>query len=477
MTICPARLNPMSGARRVDRPPVPAGWLELLPQYMGMPERGELMEAIEHGEQARAVRLNKIEADELASCFPAEYKAVPWSERSYFLSGDMGMGKHSLHDAGAYYLQEPSAMAAAAALDVQPGQRVLDLCAAPGGKSGQITARLGGRGLLVTNEPFADRMRVLRGNLVRLGVANSLMLSETPDRLAERFAAAFDRVLVDAPCSGEGMFRREAAARLAWSEASVRGCARRQRAILRAARVMVRPGGILVYSTCTFNRVENEETVRAFLEENGDFAAEDFTLPGLPPSQYGMLRLAPHRIKGEGQFVARLRRVGGDEGAEPTNCGYPGQRPGKRELEAFERFRRDVLTDWHPEGALMNYGGWLCVLGESFGGLPDVAGLNVKGIGLELGTFDANVFVPAKALAMAVDAELCARSIHVDDDQARAWLGGGAVKVSGCGLTGWVIVVYKGLSLGIGMVDMNRLKKHSFATHSVRVKGGKGGFL
>ncbi len=236
--------------------------------------------------------------------------AVPWAEGGFYLRPGARPGASVAHWAGAFYLQEASAMLPAAALKARPGERVLDLCAAPGGKSSQIALAMGGEGALIANEVDAARARVLAANLERLGVTNAVVLNETPARLAARWPGYFDAVLVDAPCSGEGMFRREAQSREAWTDAAPRGCAKRQAEILEAAATLVRPGGRLLYSTCTFNDVENEGSVANFLQDHADFAPEEFALPGLGASQGGMLRIWPQRARGDGQFAALLRRAG-----------------------------------------------------------------------------------------------------------------------------------------------------------------------
>ena len=178
---------------------------------------------------------------------------MPWARGAYFVREGARPGLSPLHEAGLFYLQEPSALSAVTALDPQPGERVLDLCAAPGGKSTQIAALMGGRGLLVCNEPVPSRAQILSRNVERMGVCNAVVTSALPDQLSPRFAGFFDRILVDAPCSGEGMFRRQIEARDEWSENAPRGCADRQLEILHEAARMLAPGGHMVYSTCTFN--------------------------------------------------------------------------------------------------------------------------------------------------------------------------------------------------------------------------------
>ena len=231
----------------------------------------------------RGLRLNpeKPVSDAALEAVGGVEDPVPWYPAlGRYLHRDSAAGADPLHEAGAYYLQEPSAMAPVSALVPKPGERVLDLCAAPGGKSTQIAAALAGEGLLVCNEPMPSRAKILSRNIERMGVTNALVVSTQPEALAARWAGAFDAVLVDAPCSGEGMFRRHPETRAEWTAAAPAGCAERQRRILACAATMLRPGGRLVYSTCTLSPEENEETMRWFLRDHSGFSACPFALPG-----------------------------------------------------------------------------------------------------------------------------------------------------------------------------------------------------
>ena len=218
-------------------------------------------------------------------------------------------------------------MAVAEVLAPQPGERVLDLCAAPGGKSTHLAALMQNQGLLVANETVPGRAAIVAENLERWGARHAIITSETPARLAARWPGFFDRVLVDAPCSGEGMFRRLLAdgARVEWSAGQVAGCALRQMDILAAAALLLRPGGILVYSTCTFNLDENERVIARFLQSHSDFELAALPVvpgwaPGLGPlaGQPGVARLWPHRVAGEGHFLALLQRRPTTEAPRPT---------------------------------------------------------------------------------------------------------------------------------------------------------------
>ena len=254
--------------------------------------------------RSAGIRLNPAKRTEPLPEFCGE--PIPWAQNGYFLRPDVRPGLHPYHDAGVYYLQEPSAMAPAALLDAQPGERVLDLCAAPGGKSTQLAAAMQGKGLLVCNEINAKRARILSSNIERLGVTNALVLNEHPAALAARFSAYFDRILVDAPCSGEGMFRKEEAALTDWSVETVQMCAARQYEILCSAAQMLRPGGRLVYSTCTF-------APRRTRESSAGFYTRTLPFPLRRPTRRGFRR--------GGRIGLTIRRT---ESPRPSGSGRTG---------------------------------------------------------------------------------------------------------------------------------------------------------
>ena len=231
------------------------------------------------------LRLNPLKTGFTGDLSRFSLSPVPWCPTGYVYDAASRPSLSPYHAAGLYYLQEPSAMAPAELLDPQPGERVLDLCAAPGGKSTQLAGKLQGRGLLVCNEINAKRAKILAGNIERLGIANALVLNEHPKKLEARFEGYFDKILVDAPCSGEGMFRKEEAAVTDWTEDTNAICANRQSEILASAAKMLRPGGRLVYSTCTFSPVENEGVISDFLWRNPDFSVENRPAPDFSPGR------------------------------------------------------------------------------------------------------------------------------------------------------------------------------------------------
>ena len=222
----------------------------------------------------QALRINplKTERDTFLQQAPFSLDRVPWTTNGYYYSGNDQPGRHPYHEAGVYYIQEPSAMAPAEYLMAEPGERILDLCAAPGGKSTQIACSMQGEGLIVCNEIHPARAKILSENIERMGVCNALVTNETPQKLSDNFREYFDRILVDAPCSGEGMFRKNEDACDEWSPENVENCAARQAEILDCAAEMLKPGGRLVYSTCTFAPTENEGSISRFLERHPEFS-------------------------------------------------------------------------------------------------------------------------------------------------------------------------------------------------------------
>ena len=241
---------------------LPGAFVERMRKQLGN-ELSAFLHALDEP-PVRGIRLNPFKMTE-TTCEYKKNGRIPWTENGYYLPQDSNAGSSIFHAAGAFYIQEPGAMLPAAVLNAKPGEKILDLCAAPGGKSTQIGCSMQGKGLLVCNEPVPKRALILSGNIERMGLPNTIVTCEWPDKLANQWPEGFDAVLADAPCSGEGMFRRDPETRNEWSEEKAAGCAARQREILSAAALLVRPGGRLVYSTCTYNPAENEENVNGSL--------------------------------------------------------------------------------------------------------------------------------------------------------------------------------------------------------------------
>ncbi len=395
----------------------------------------------------RGLRVNTLRAS------PADFlKIAPWKlapsailpEGFVLLEAAAGIGKHPYHMAGVIYMQEPSAMAPAAAVSIRPGMRVLDLCAAPGGKSTAMAARLEGEGLLVSNEVVPARAKALAQNIQRMGVVNAVVTNAKPEALCAALNGAFDIVLVDAPCSGEGMFRKDEEAVKAWSPAHVRACAARQSAILQSAAAAVKPGGTLLYATCTFSTEENEGVTADFLRAHPDFTLVE------------QKRLYPHRVPGEGQFYAKLSRQG-----EGRLCAKAPRLQGSAAQRAMAA---NALRALFPS---------LCT--NTLSVLPDgrafilpkdmPEGLFAQRMllaGLEAGECKKGRFEPAHALFQALGG-LSAQtlSLCLADACVAAFLRGETIPAPG--LSGYAAVCVDGFPLGFGKavdgVLKNRLPK------------------
>ena len=399
---------------------------------------------------ALALRLNPRRNGAEAAASEYIEAPVPWEMLGRYLKPGARPGAGIAHWTGAYYVQEASAMASAAVLDARPGEVILDLCAAPGGKSTQIAAAMDNRGALVSNDPEPSRAKVLASNLERMGAANALVVNALPDRLAARWPETFDAVLVDAPCSGEGMFRREIAARDEWTPQSPAGCAARQAGILDSAAAMLKPGGRLVYSTCTFNELENEGSMLSFLARHPDFAPEDFSLNGIGISCGGMLRVFPHRVRGDGHFVAKLRKAGPSSPSRPRPV-----RPDPAAARLLERLDREIcpLPDWLMDMRAELVGDRILAASAH---APDLSGVKVISPGLWVLRAGRSHIEPEHPLAMALsDARLTA---DLDDRRAAAFLAGESLPLEGA--RGWTWVTWRGMPLGWGKQTGDTLKNH-----------------
>ncbi len=390
--------------------------------------------AAAEGEPWRGFRVNtlKISPEALRPLFPFASGRVDWCGEGFYY--DVRAGRHGAARAGLIYSQEPSAMIAVEELGVSPGDRTLDLCAAPGGKSGQIAAKLKGRGLLAANEVSPARAKILAENLERLGVANAVVLNMQPDALAARFPAFFDKILVDAPCSGEGMFRRDEAAVREWSPEHVRSCAQRQLKILCSAAEMLRGGGELVYSTCTFSREENEGVIARFLDTRADFEL------------ISQKRIMPHTHRGEGHFAARLRRADGPSAERPAlKSADPAP------YRAFEAESLRVRL----EGGFAAFGDTLYLVPEGFGSLDGVRALCP---GLMLGEIKKGRFEPAHALCMALKKQDFRLGVELDDAALDAWFRGETLPAPEG--RGFAAALWHGFPVGWGKLVDGRLKNH-----------------
>ncbi len=394
--------------------------------------------------RAVALRFNPLKGDSPELPFVGE--SVPWEPMGYYYDGEARPGLHPYHEAGVYYLQEASAMAPVQLLDPKPGERVCDLCAAPGGKTTQTAGRMLGEGFLLCNEINPKRAKILSRNIERMGVANALVTNEHPQRLADRLEGYFDRVLIDAPCSGEGMFRKEEAAVTDWSQETVEMCARRQAEILDSGAALVRPGGRLVYSTCTFAPEENEMTIESFLQRHPEFSLEAVDAPWFAQVRPGVYRMWPHKLLGEGHFAAVLRK---DGDGEVPDAAHSGEKLPKEWLEFAKEL--DISL---PAGQALNFGQSLFWAPEE---MPDIRGLKVLRPGLELGTVLKNRFEPAHALALWLKKCKNVQDLAPDSKEIGGFMHGEVIPSD---QKGWCLVAVGGYSIGWGKGDGRVLKNH-----------------
>jgi len=412
-------------------------------------------------------------------------KRVSWANEAYYFDENVRPGKHPYHEMGLYYIQEPSAMSAAALLAPKPGMRVLDLCAAPGGKSTQLATYLGDRGLLVSNEINTQRSRILSQNIERMGIKNAIVTNEDSFVLASHFPGFFNAIQVDAPCSGEGMFRKLPEAIEQWSMENVAICATRQKEILDNAAVMLKPGGVIVYSTCTFSKEENENVIEYFLERHPDFTLEE------------MERFWPHKVDGEGHFVAKLVRRGGvnELGADYDVCedscnkvedtGLKADRKTKKNKNsknrknetkpALTKENMKLLSAFLDETISEDVAAWiknsrLVMFGEQLYRLPDmevdIKGLKVQRAGLHIGEFKKQRFEPSHSLALALKLNDAKNLVKLtwDDPQTIGFFNGQSVVLSDeqaveC-KKGWALVCVDGYTAGWGKVNGTQVKNH-----------------
>ncbi len=424
------------------------------------------------------VNTRKISVDDFLKICPFPVKPIPWIENGFYYDGEtVSPARHPYYYAGLYYLQEPSAMTPADRLPVSLGDKVLDVCAAPGGKATELGAKLNGTGLLAANDISNSRAKGLLKNLELFGIDNLLLLNEEPGKLGGYFPEYFDKILIDAPCSGEGMFRKDNRMIRAWEEHGPQYFARLQRSILSQCAGMLHPGGLLMYSTCTFDQREDEGQIEEFLTEHPDFSLlpvrpyEGFS-PGIACSpaykeiMTDAVRIFPHKMKGEGHFLALLQKQDrhGETASAGTGSAHVKNRQKTRqniqklpdELRAF----LDLVT-WDMDPARFRFRGeQVYYLPE---GLPDLTGLRCLRTGLLLGELKKNRFEPSQALAMTLKASEYKNILNfpVRDPRVLRYLKGETLDVSDQTNPedkGWYLVCVDNYPLGFGKLRSGALK-------------------
>lgn len=469
---------------------LPAAFLDKMQKLLGDTEYQELIAAFNEQRQY-GLRVNtlKISVEEIRKLLPNMSENVPWttdgfylsrcpkedysekengarSTRDFFLSSEETPGRHPYYHAGLYYIQEPSAMLPGQILGAKPGEKVLDLCAAPGGKTVQIAAAMKGKGLLVSNDINTERVKALVKNIELCGVRNAIVLNESPERIAQKFEGYFDRVIIDAPCSGEGMFRKDEAAARSWESFKCERCTKLQEPILQSADLLLKPGGTLVYSTCTFSPEEDELMIKGFIDKHCQYELVDIPkvagIEGGRPHWAGedeslsrTARLWPHKVRGEGHFVAKLikkpydRRVSKDGKSSAENSttentviksitrensiGNNVQNEAVMTYEElpvqFREFVEDNLN-YFPNGVFLMKGQNIYHLPQT---PPRLDGLKTAKFGWFLGSIANNKFEPSHSLVTALDIKAFKRVVDLkaDSREINSYLKGETLMLEG----------------------------------------------
>ena len=459
---------------------LPQSFLDSMKEILG--EDYEAFLAGFDGQRQYGLRVNtlKMNLEEFERIAPFHLKKVPWISNGYFYEAEDVPAKHPFYSAGLYYLQEPSAMTPASRLKVQPGERVLDLCAAPGGKATELGAALHGEGLLVANDINTARARALLRNLELFGISNSFVTNEPPHVLAERFPEFFHKIMVDAPCSGEGMFRKNPAVVDSWQEKGPEYFSKLQREIIVQAADMLLPGGMMFYSTCTFSPLENEKTITHLLKERSDMEVipmEDYEgfAEGLTSYRGEVFdescklcrRIWPHKMSGEGHFMALLHKKNGVQQqvqqivSQSSIWWEKCKGLNKEQKAAAEDFFSHVNIAYDEKR--------IDVRGDNLYYLPapkyDGRGLHFLRNGLFMGEFKKKRFEPSQPFALALHAQDFDQvlAFPADDERLSRYLRGETLDVSDLiagekKRKGWQLVMVAGHPLGFGKLVNNNLK-------------------
>ena len=401
------------------------------------------------------IRINTLKkgAESAVKSFCSELEGVPWCANGYYADKEMISGKHPYHVAGLFYFQEPSAMAVVSALDIKKDDFVLDLCAAPGGKATHAAEKLGGSGLLVANEVIEKRSRILTENIMRMGIKNAVVTNEPPSALCEKYRGFFDKIIVDAPCSGEGMFKKNPDSINEWSIEHTFSCAVRQKKILSDAVKMLKCGGSMVYSTCTFAPCENEGVADWLLETYPELELLRIDLDGLSSACGEWVnakhdlsfakRIFPHKAKGEGHFFALFKKSGNEAPVIMKQKNSP--------LESIYR-------NFEQENLKIKLDGNIIAFGDRLFLLPQ--GINIDNIrtplpGLFLGTVKKERFDPSHALCIALSKDDFIRTQETENPQS--FFAGETQKTD---FSGWTAVTFNGYPIGWGKGSEHILKNH-----------------
>ncbi len=412
----------------------------------------------------RGVRINTLKCKDIEAVAQTlgVREKVDWCPTGYYATDDLN-GRHPYHGAGVFYFQEPSAQSVAEYLPIKENSKILDLCAAPGGKTTHIAARMENRGLLVANEIISKRAAILSENVERMGLTNTIVTNESPEKLAEKFQGYFDGIIVDAPCSGEGMFRKEPQAVEEWSVAHTISCGIRQKNILDDAYKMLKCGGYIMYSTCTFSYDENEAVVQYMTDtynmELCPIEGLDMLSLGIGEGMENCRRIFPHKNKGEGHFTALLRRT------EENECPRIKQKKNIKPdmalssaVKLYREFEKKALNK-KLEGEFVLFGDNLYLLPETV----DIDKLRVLRCGLHLGIVKRNRFEPSHALSHAFENNIYINKVEIplSSPDVNKYLHGETISST---VSGWCVVTVDGYPLGWGK-GSDRIVKNHYPKH------------
>lgn len=463
--------------------------VEFLDKMKALLDEEEYKEFLNSYEEPRfyGLRVNtlKISAEDFIRISPFELEPVPWTKDGFYYKEGENPGRHPYYHAGLYYIQEPSAMLPGAVINAQPGDNILDLCAAPGGKTVQMAAAMEGKGILVSNDISSERVKALVKNIELCGIRNAVVTNDSPEKLANNFTGFFDKVLIDAPCSGEGMFRKDEDAAKSWEKFKCQKCSSMQRDILKSVDRMLKPGGKVVYSTCTFSPEEDEMMISAFIKEHGCYEFVDVPKiagiePGRPKWADGneglskTARLWPHRVRGEGHFVAMLKKRE-DAVLESKTAFEKTKNSGKSQAwdkSKYNNSRQDRSTDekalmaafrsFMEENLNVELEGEYFIKGSNLyhlpAAVPDLNGIKVAKFGWYLGSFNNSRFEPSHSMLIALKKENVKRTIDFDSlsKEVLSYLKGETIMMEG--IKGYTGVCVDGYTLGWGKQTGDMLK-------------------
>ena len=431
----------------------------------------EFKAALENESAVKAIRINsvKISAEDFKRLSDIKTEPLPYANDGFILTEPDGIGNTPEHHSGMIYVQDPGAMATANALDIKEGWRVLDACAAPGGKSGQAAARIGDGGFILSNEYVPKRAKIVVSNFERLGIKNAIVTSLDTAELKKLYRDFFDLVIADVPCSGEGMFRKSDEALTEWSVENVLACAERQKEIVNNVAPLVKPDGYLLYSTCTYSLEENEMVIDEFLSERDDFelvsvneeliksTRDGITFDGAKTENLNLCRrFYPHVSKGEGQFIALMKRKSGETKKQTILYESSAKQPSKDEVLAANKFFKESLVK-APEGKLIKVGENLVISAHGI----DVPPKSVFSAGVLLGEVRSGMLFPSHQFFSAYGSLFKRREcLNKNDPRITAYLRGEEIEAREINGNGWCVVEFEGAVIGGGKVSSGKIKNH-----------------